>query len=480
MADRPFIYRFNKDLRLDDHAGLATAAGHGAVLPLLVIDPATSDRMRVSPRRAAFFCSAVRALDAELRERGSRLVVRRAPAEEAVLKVAREAGAAGAAWSASYDDAGMRCDWSLRRELEEAGLRALVVHDAAAVAPEDSAEARSAEGPGYRAFAPYFEVWRELPITSHEYPLLLRFAGGEVDAEPLPEPHEFAAGDAQAAGGSAVARRLFQTFVRERAPQYATDANVPSEDGTSGLSAHLSFGTISARAVALAVRERLADPFAISEQRLSLRLFLRALAHRDFFLQLSWFNPQTHDAPLQAKMRGFGWKESHPALEAWRTGTTGYPFVDAGIRQLHETGWMHPHVRAVAASLLCFDLGVDWRVGRAEWDRFLIEDDPALATGNWQWIAGVGADMAQYPRIYNPERQLRRYDPAGLYVRRWIDELASVPFEAWQPRARSSPQLRLSLFAQGEYPPPVVDHAVAARAFLRRYREFVSPLETSD
>ncbi|HVR45682.1 MAG TPA: FAD-binding domain-containing protein [Candidatus Binatia bacterium] len=475
MADGPFIYRFGKDLRLDDHAGLAAAAAHGAVLPLLVIDPALNDRLQASPRRAAFFCSAVRGLDAELRERGSRLVVRRAPAEEAVLRVAREAAAAGAAWSASYDEAGMRRDSSLRSAVEEAGLRALVVHDAPAVAPEESAEARSAEGPGYRAFAPYFEVWRELPIASHEYPLLLRFTSGDLDGEALPQPREFGAGEAQAAGGSAVARRLFQTFVRERAPQYAIDANVPSEDGTSGLSAHLSFGTISARTIALAVRERLADPFAISEHRLSLRLFLRALAHRDFFLQLSWFNPQTQDSSLQTKMRGFKWEESHPALEAWCTGTTGYPFVDAGIRQLHATGWMHPHVRAVAASLLCFDLGVDWRVGREQWDRFLIEDDPALATGNWQWIAGVGADMAQYPRIYNPERQLRRYDPAGLYVRRWIDELRSVPFEAWQPRTRSSAQLRLALFAQGEYPPPAVDHAVAARAFLRRYREFVSP-----
>jgi deoxyribodipyrimidine photo-lyase len=475
MADGPFIYRFGKDLRLDDHAGLAAAAARGAVLPLLAMDAAMEVRLRASPRRAAFYCAAVRALDAELRERGSRLIVRRASAQEAVLRLARDTGAAGAAWSASYDDAGMRQDASLHEALEGEGLRAVVVHDAPAVAPEQSAEARSAEGSGYRAFAPYFEVWRELPIASHESPLLLRFAGAELDGEALPEPREFGAGDAPGAAGSAAARRRFATFLRQRAPQYAIDANVPSEDGTSGLSAHLSFGTISARSIALAVRERLADPFSVSEQRLSLRLFLRALAHRDFFLQLSWFNPQTHDEPLQAKMRGFRWSESHPALDAWRAGATGYPLVDAGIRQLRRTGWMHPHVRAVAASMLCFDLGVDWRVGRAEWDKLLVEDDPAIATGNWQWIAGVGADMAQYPRIYNPERQLRRYDPAGLYVRRWIDELREVPLEAWQPRANSSDQLRLALFADGEYPPPAIDHAVAARAFLRRYREFVSP-----
>jgi len=136
---------------------------------------------------------------------------------------------------------------------------------------------------------------------------------------------------------------------------------------------------------------------------------------------------------------------------------------------------MHPHVRSVAASFLCFDLGADWRVGRDEWDRWLIEDDPALATGNWQWIAGVGADMAQYPRIYNPERQRRRYDPAGLYARRWIDELRQVPLEAWYGRSGGSPQLTLPLFAGDAYPKAVIDHATAARAFLRRYRAFVSP-----
>jgi deoxyribodipyrimidine photo-lyase len=475
MADRPFVYRFSRDLRLDDHAGLAAAAARGAVIPLLLIDPAMETRLKASPRRAAFFCGAVRALDADLRERGSGLIVRRGALEAALLKVVRDAGAAGAAWSASYESSGMQADTALQSALEERGLAGVIVQDAPAIAPLETSEARSAQGAGYRAFAPYFEVWRELPVASHEYPLLLRFTQTELQSEPLPEPFEFGAGDARIESGATVARRLFDTFLRERAPNYAIDAHAPSQAGTSGLSAHLSFGTISPRTIVLAVRERLADPFGISEQRLSLRLFLRALAHRDFFLQLAWFNPETQQQPLQAKMRGFRWERSHLALGAWRAGTTGYPLVDAGIRQLHATGWMHPHVRAVVASLLCFDLGVDWRVGREEWDRFLIEDDPALATGNWQWIAGVGADMAQYPRIYNPERQRRRYDPEGRYVRRWVDELKHTPLETWQVRPPVSAQLTLTLFADAAYPPPVVEHAVAARDFLRRYREFVSP-----
>jgi deoxyribodipyrimidine photo-lyase len=474
MAERPFIYRFTNDLRLDDHAGLAAAATHGAVFPLLVIDKPMIGRLTRSPRRAGFFCESVRALDADLRERGSALCVRRGDPAAVIPRLAEEIDAAGAAWNARYDGPAMERDTMLQSRLEERGREASIVHDAPAVAPEESAAVHTGDGPGYRAFAPYFEAWSQLPIASFEHPLLLRFAGGDAASEALPEVPEFNGAASGVPAGPAHARRSFDRFLREDAAQYAVAARVPADDRTSHLSAYLSFGAISARTIARAVRERITDPFMLSEERLSLRLFLRALAQRDFFLQLSWFHPRTNDEPLQERMRGFRWQRSHPALESWRSGTTGYPLVDAGIRQLRATGWMHPHVRAVAASWLCFDLEVDWRIGRDEWDALLIEDDAALATGNWQWIAGVGADMAQYPRIYNPERQRRRYDPAGVYVRRWIPELRHVPLEDWYGRRSESAQLTLSLYDGQRYAKAAVDHAVAARAFLRRYREFGS------
>jgi deoxyribodipyrimidine photo-lyase len=474
MPERPFVYRFTNDLRLDDHAGLAAAASQGSVVPLLVIDAAAQARLRASPRRAAFFCAAVAALDAELRDRGSRLILRRGSPEPTIAAVIRGTDSVGVAWSASYGSPAMEADYSLQAELEAQGFVASLVHDAPAVAPEESAAAHSDAGSGYRAFAPYYDAWCQLPVGSHEYPLLLRFAPTDVVSESLPTPQEFGAPAEPIRAGPAVARGCFERFLREDVASYVIAATVPGDDRTSHLSAHLSFGAISARSIVRAVRQRLNDPFALSEERLSLRLFLRALARRDFFLQLAWFHPQTQDQPLQEKMRGFSWAAEHPALKAWRAGTTGYPLVDAGIRQLHATGRMHPHVSAVAASWLCFDLGVDWRVGRAEWDRWLVEDDAAIATGNWQWIAGVGADMAQYPRIYNPLRQRRRYDPAGEYVRQWVPELRDVPLDSWYERASGSPQLALSLYARDAYPEPVVDHAVAARAFLRRYREFTA------
>lgn len=473
MADGPVIYRFTRDLRLEDHAGLAAAGARGIVLPLLVIDRALETRLARSPRRAAFFCAAVRALDAELGERGSRLVVRRGPAGKTIKNVAHAIGASGVAWSAAYDGVAMQSDQRLQSELEEAGLSATLVHDAPAIPPEETAAVRSIAGLGYRAFAPYYEVWREQPVVSHEHPLLVRFAQSDLQSEPLPAIGELNGSEREVEAGAAGARRIFEKFLNESAIQYLIASRVPSDERTSHLSAHLSFGTISARTVVRATRERLDDPFLLSEERLSLRAFLRALAHRDFFLQLSWFHPRTNEEALQEKMRGFSFARSHPALDAWRGGNTGFPLVDAAIRQLHACGWVHPHARAVAASFLCFDLGVDWRIGRDEWDRWLLEDDLAIATGNWQWIAGIGADMAQYPRIYNPERQRRRYDPDGTYVRRWVRELEHRPMATW-PTDGTSAQLALELFASDAYPPPVVDHERAARDFLARYRAFVS------
>jgi len=461
------VCRFTRDLRLEDHAALATAADRGPVLPALVVDGELNASLRRSPRRAAFFAGAVRALDEALRERGSRLVVRRGEAPEALVRLARESGASGIVWSARYDGAGARADLSLRASLEEAGVHAQCVHDAPAIGPEEIA--RSPDG-GYRAFQPYFERWRSLPIASYDRPILLHFAQPESESEALPAAREFGATSAAEDAAPAHALERLQAFLDGAARGYAADRYLPAVDGTSRLCAHLSFGTLALRTAVRATQRCLENPFLLNEERRSLRLFLRSLALRDFFLQLAWFHPETDDAALQVRMREFAFARQHPHLDAWREGRTGYPLVDAGIRQLRKTGWMHPHVRSVAASFLCFDLGVDWRVGRETWDRFEVEDDAAIASGNWQWIAGIGADLVQYPRIYNPRRQQLRFDPLGEYVRRWIPELAHAPLHGARERVPMLP-----LYDAASYPSPVVDHAREARAFLERYRSYAAP-----
>ncbi len=470
------LYRFTRDLRLEDHAGLAQAASIGEIVPVLIIDRLMESRLSRSPRRAAFFCAGVARLDEALRERGSRLLVRRGSPSPVLKNLARACGASGVAWSAAYDGDTNKNNERVQSDLEEAGLRAMIVHDAPAIPPEETA-ARATAGTGYRAFAPYFDVWRTCEPASYEAPLLLRFASTDLQSEPLPQAHDFGAADRVVESGSAAAHASLQRFLAESAVQYAVAVNVPSEDRTSHLSAHLSFGTISARTVVRATRTRLDDPFLLTEERVSLRLFLRSIAMRDFFLQLGYFHPDVDERPLQERMAKFTFARSHRALDAWRGGKTGYPLVDAGIRQLHETGWMHPHVRPVVASFLCFDLGVDWRIGRDEWDQWLIEDDPAIASGNWQWVAGVGADLVQFPRIYNPEKQRRRFDPTGAYIKQWVKELAHIPPAALRASSASADeQLTLPLFANDSYPRPVVDHERAAREFLARYRTYVDSL----
>jgi deoxyribodipyrimidine photo-lyase len=469
------VFAFSRDLRLTDHAGLAAAARHGDVVPVHVVDTVSLTRLRRSPRRAAHYCAAVRALDAALRARGSALIVRRGNPGQALRSLARAVGASVVGWSCGYDAKSIRRDRDLQSALEEAGLRALPVHDAPAVPPEDAAAGH--RGDGYRAFVPYHARWRTL--IPAEDAGSATFAAVDIASEPLPFPEEFG-GQAQTdePAGEDDARARLTAFLAGPALQYGVARNVPAAGETSRLAAALSFGTIAAREVVRATRARAADPFLLVEERTSLKLYLRALAQRDFFLQLGWYHESVGEEPLQQKMRGFAFARSHRHLDAWRSGRTGFPLIDAGIRELRATGWMHPRVRAIAASFLCFDLGVDWRVGRDEWDHYLTEDDPALAAGNWQWIAGVGADLAAYPRIYNPLKQARRFDPSGHYVRRWIPELAGFPDAALLDLVptRREPQLELPLFDGHGYPAPVVDHEAVARGFLERYaREVRAP-----
>jgi deoxyribodipyrimidine photo-lyase len=460
-------------LRVDDHLGLAQAAQLGEVVPVLVLDPGRSARLRASPRRAAFYCAAVAALDAAIRARGGRLIVRRGSTAATLRSLARGIGAETVAWTVRYDAKEIRADRDVQAALEESGIRVLAVHDAPVVPPEDLALAHRS-GDGWRAFVPYFERWRTL-IPPAALPSV-QFAQSEIMSEALPVPADFGARECDLGDVSpAAAAEKLAAFLNGPILGYGVARNVPDGGVTSELSAEFSFGLVSARSAVRGACARASDPFLLMEETTAVRLWLRALAQRDFFLQLGWYNDALDEAPLQEKMRRFAFARTHPQLDAWRSGTTGFPLVDAGIRELRATGRMHPRVRAIVASFLCFDLGVDWRVGRDEWDRLLIEDDPVLATGNWQWVAGVGADLAAYPRIYNPVKQAHRFDPAAGYVRRWIPELAGLPDATIFERGeRQQPQMSLNLFGARQYPTPILDHEAAARAFLARYRAEVA------
>ena len=466
------IMHFTRDLRLDDHAGLAAAMRGTVVVPVVVIDPAATGHLRRSQRRAAYYCDALAALDRAISARGGRLIVRRGRTAATLRALARAVGAGTIVWSASYDAQGVRSDRDVQAALEESGVRVSIVHDAPAVSPEDTLT----DGRGYRSFSAYFERWAQIDVVPYDT-ASAEFARAQIPSEPLPVAAEFGSNSSVELDSDPEAvRRRFERYLESEVLHYGIAKNVPAEGHTSCIGAPLSFGTIGARSVVAAVRNRRDDRLLLTEERIALSVYLRALAQRDFFLQLAHYYEALDEAPLQQKMRRFQFSRSHPALDAWRAGRTGYPIVDAGVRQLRATGWMHPRVRSIAASFLCFDLGVDWRVGRDEWDQWLVEDEPALAQGNWQWIAGVGADLAAYPRIYNPLTQSRRCDPAGRYIRRWIPELAQRSDRAiFEPEIEArQAQLAFALFGKQSYPAPVVDHESAAREFLERYKREVS------
>jgi deoxyribodipyrimidine photo-lyase len=438
-----------------------------------VLDPVELAALGRNPRRASYYFSALASLARDLEAVGSRLICRRGERAATILELARESNALAVTWSAGYDARSQAQGRSVQSTLEEAGIRATLVHDAPAVAPDETAAARSSDGGrGYRSLSAYLAAWALQPRDPVHS--TVRFEKTDLASDALPSTLEWDTATSVDAPSETGVRSALDAYLASAVLHYRSARNLPADGTTSHLSAALSFGVISARTVLHAVDERARDPFLLAEEEASIEEFRRALARRDFFLQLAWFFDDVPDAVLQARMRSFPFARSHPLFEAWREGRTGFPLVDAGMRELRATGWMHPRVRSVAASFLCFDLGVDWRVGRDAWDAELVEDDLALANGNWQWAAGVGADLAQFPRIYNPRKQARSFDPSGAYLRRWIPELANVPtaelFEA--PLASDHAQLRL--FEAPQYLEPVLDHESTARDFLTRYTKFVA------
>jgi deoxyribodipyrimidine photo-lyase len=439
----------------------------------LVVDGERERRLARNERRNAYFRGAASSLAADLAARGARLIVRRDATPKNIVRLARETGASTVCWSAGYDAEQLDRDRTLQAELEEAGFRVSVVHDAPAVPPDETAAAKSDDdGEGYRALASYVRIWRARPRAAYASPVrfVTNLDRGAASHESFGDDVGATGGESPAVSEASVLADL-DAYLDGPALAYRFARNVPGSEPTSRLSAALSFGLVSARTVAARIDARARDPFLLAEERASLDALSGALARRDFFLQLGWFFERSPDLVLQARMRDFPFARAHPALDAWLAGRTGYPLVDAGMRQLRATGWMHPRVRSIAASFLCFDLGVDWRVGRDAWDELLVEDEPALAAGNWQWTAGVGADLAQFPRIFNPRKQARFVDPAGAYVRRWIPELANLPDAAVLDPGSAARRLQLALplFDGAAYPTPVVEHERAARAFLARY-----------
>jgi deoxyribodipyrimidine photo-lyase len=466
------LHWFRRDLRLHDNPALSSArSSSDGVYGVFCL----ADLEALNPRQRTFAIGCLKQLRLNLERRDATLTLIEGSPGDALAATAKRLNATAVHVARSYSGSERSVEDVAGKVLarNDIGLhvhRGHTVHE-----PEQVAELKApGRGEGYRVFPPFYDVWKSLTVS----PAVPESATNGRDASPGPLPATPVPLSSPTPGEEAALTHL-QGFVSARLADYAVNGEYPARKGASGLGVYFRFGCISPRAVYHAVAERMSRSWTLAQERLSMEAYFRRLALRDFFTHLAFFEPGMHDEALQEKMRGFAWSSSAELMQVWLEGQTGYPFIDAAMRQLHREGHVHRRPAIAAASFCCFDLGLDWRLGRDAWLRNLLEADEALCDGNWQWIAGVGSDQAAYPRIYNPVKQARHFDAQAVYVRRYCPELARLPTRAalapWE--LERNQQVELGFFTPDNYPPPVVDHEATARAFLERYQTYRSRVE---
>ncbi|MFJ3307088.1 cryptochrome/photolyase family protein [Streptomyces sp. NPDC086549] len=448
------VVLFTSDLRLHDHPPLRAALdGPRHAVPLFVRDKAVENAGFTAPNRLAFLADCLRDLDTGLRERGGRLVLRSGDVVDEVCKVAAEADADEVHMAADVSGYAHRREERLRRALEAEGRR-LLVHETVTtvVAPGALTPASSDH---FAVFTPYFRQWSRQPLREPlGAPRTVRVPDG-VGSEELPARASLrGVSEGLAPGGEAAGRRRLTAWLRGGVGAYEDRHDDLAGDATSRLSPHLHFGTLSP--VELVHRARRAGgPGA--------EAFVRQLAWRDFHRQVLAARPGAATADYRTKHdRWRTERTAHDDIEAWREGRTGYPVVDAAMRQLRHEGWMHNRGRLLTASFLAKTLYVDWRVGARHFLELLVDGDVADNQLNWQWMAGTGTDTRPN-RVLNPVTQGRRHDPDGAYVRRWVPELAGVAGPAAHEPWKLPGPVRVAL----DYPDPIVDLADGLARFRR-------------
>jgi deoxyribodipyrimidine photo-lyase len=452
---------FRRDLRLDDLPALGAAAtvGSRGVVPLFVTDPSLLDP--AGPNRRRFLAESLRALDREL---GDTLVLRHGDPRLVVPAVAAEVGASTVVATADFGPYGAARDQAVAEALSVAGRSLLAIDSPYVVAP---GTVRGSSGAPLRVFTPFRRAWESVDWERPVPPPADHFVSAPSDA--TMDDIEAGGGDQSHSGlpawwqglplgraedlpkaGSSAARDRLERFVTGSLSAYAADRDRPGVAGTSGLSPYLRFGCIHPRTVLMHL--------GTSEGADRMRV---ELAWREFYADVLWHRPESARRPLQAFGAHLHWDVDARArrrFRAWATGQTGYPLVDAGMRQLLIEGWMHNRVRMITASFLVKDLHIDWRLGARWFMWHLVDGDLASNQHGWQWVAGTGTDAAPFHRVLNPIVQQQRFDPDGVYIRRYLGEPPPVQ--------RGDPDV----WAVGSgHPEPIVDHLVERREALARF-----------
>ena len=456
---------FRRDLRLRDNPALRAALeGHDRIVPAFCFDERLLGGRHASGPRTQFLLECLAELRDGIADRGGRLFVRSGRPERELAKLARDAGCEQVHFAYDVSPFARRRGERVAAALRQTGIEPVAHPGLNAV---DVREIRTQGDKPYTVFSPFHRNWagierREVLRAPRRIPVPSRPAAGRLPAladlglrQEVSEP---------AHGGESKARRRLGAFLRADVRRYDDNHDALGADRTSRLSPYLHFGCLSPRQV----EERL-------PRGKGAEAFRRQLCWRDFYHHVLFHFPRNARSEFQGRYRGsLRWSRSERAFDAWCEGRTGFPLVDAGMRQLRHEGWMHNRARLVVGSFLTKHLGMDWRWGERHFMRLLLDGDEANNNGNWQWIASVGTDPAPYfRRILNPALQMERHDPDGSYVRKYVPELRSVPDERLREpwRMSEAEQQRARCVIGRDYPAPIADHAEARQEALARYRE---------
>jgi len=472
---RRAIVLFRNDLRLTDNPSLlAAVASDAEIVPLYIHAPEAHGDWPQGSASRSWLARSLASLDAELQARGSQLTIRVGDPERILPAIAAETRATTLHLAKRHGPALRRVEARVVAHLEGGGLE-VHSHEAALLRRPD--DLKSAQGEPYRVFTPFMRAAERLGPPPAPLPAPWHIRRPEKWPDTLLPDAILQPGDDPHLGemdgwqpGETAARKRMGGFVDDLLRDYDDGRDRPDMDGTSRLSPHLAFGEIGARQLWHAAEEALAVETERGESA-GAAAFIRQLYWREFAYHLLVNFPETPTRALRPQFQAFPWISDAEGMEAWQRGTTGYPMIDAGMRQLAETGWMHNRVRMLVASFLTKDLLLPWLDGaRYFWDR-LIDADLANNTLGWQWVAGCGADAAPYFRVFNPVLQGDKFDPDGAYVRRWVPELEKTPAK-WVHHPWDAPDEVLSAAGVrlGEsYPRPIIDHAEARKRALAVY-----------
>lgn len=461
---------FRRDLRLADNPALTHALSEARnVIPVFIHAPEEESPWAPGAASLWWLHHSLESLSKDISKLGGRLILRQGASLKTLQQLIKETGATLVCWNRVYEPACIARDTEIKSALKAQDIECSS-HNAALLF--EPWQVRTQQDNPFRVFTPF---WRHCQTRMSEQPLPL------ITPDSMPSVKKILASDHLSTldllprihwddglrshwqVGEAGAHARLQRFIDEAAADYGTERNRPDKSGTSCMGPYLHFGEISPRQIVT----------ALQDQQISAEGYVRELGWREFSYHLLYHFPHTTNAPLDTRFEKFPWDNNAAALKAWQRGLTGIPLVDAGMRELWHTGWMHNRVRMVVASFLTKNLRIHWLEGaRWFWDT-LVDADLANNTQGWQWTAGCGADAAPFFRIFNPTLQAERFDPDYKYIRRWLPELARLP-DKWITQPWAAPDIELSkggVQLGRDYPMPIAELGTSRDAALEAYKD---------